>query len=123
MEIKVKLSKEASSALSQCMTTTDPKGRTEMRKHARIMRVLKKFCATREEVMYNGVLQELTRFKEGDMLFDDIDTFKFMKECVDKRVESSVPAGMTEGYNDLDEAVTGVADELKKADVKKEEKK
>ena len=123
MEIKVKLSKEASAALNQCMTTTDPKGRVEMRKHAHITRILKKFCATSNEVMYNGVLQEFTRFKEGEMLFDDIDTFRFMKECVDKRVEASAPAGMAEGYCDLDEAVGGVWDELKKAEVKKEEKK
>jgi len=122
MEIKLKLSREAATALNHAMSNTEAKRRTELRKHSKITRAFSAGCTDKEETFFNGVKQDITRFRAGELCLPDEDTFKYLKESVDRRIELGIPGTLTDGYDCLADVVDAMKDALDKAEAKPEKK-
>jgi hypothetical protein len=110
------LSREAATALNHAMSNTEAKRRVELRKHSKITRAYNAGCTDKEETVFNGVKQDIVRFRAGELVLPDEDTFKYLKDSVDRRIELGIPGTLTDGYDCLADAVEKKKDELDKAE-------
>jgi len=89
------LSKTGVQALWHCLQTVQPKGRTEIRNHAKVTRAIKTQCT-------EGTDQS---FKEKSEMELDEDRIKYVTESARELVNKGVPGGVAEGYDELLDAI------------------
>lgn len=113
-DFAIALSHAAISAVNHVLSSTEPKGRSEIRNHSRIVKILKSDCM--EEKEENN--QKLTVSKEGSLVLDE-DKFKYFKEILKEKITKPIPGVLSTGYTELLDAI----DAAEEAVSKKEDKK
>jgi hypothetical protein len=96
MDYKVKLKIDGINALWHCYTSVlNPKGRSELRDHAKVTRAIKKCCTEGDALKFK---------KEAELLLDE-DRLKYVVRSVKETIEKPVPGALAEGYDELLEAL------------------
>ncbi len=100
MDHEIKLNQLSTSALYNALTQTQPKGRSDMRIHAKIMAAMKKTCMVMMDEM-NG------SFKGGTLTISE-DGSKYLGDVLDERIKAGLPGQFVDGYAELDELVADI---------------
>lgn len=92
--MKINFTIPAVQATYHLLSNTDPKGRTEIRLHSKLFRILDKECT-----IDGGINAKATEVE----IEETISTY--LKEILRKKVETGIPGQLARGYDDIQEAI------------------
>jgi hypothetical protein len=109
---EIKMSTAMIQAAYHCLNSTDPKGkRTELRSHSRCRKALSQYCVEKK-VRYVPMGQGQPDRKmeseepiDNSVLHLDQERAEYLKDAAEDRLDAGIPGTMSEGYDDLLEAL------------------
>jgi hypothetical protein len=91
--MKLELPIEGVLALNDTLTTTPVKGRSEMRKHAKIFQELIYRCRC-----FTNAEKTEFRWKAGTLEFEDVELILYLTGILNKRIDAGVNGQLSIGY-------------------------